>query len=79
MKLFEVCLDVKSNCRNQNQFVVQAWSNVDGWQDTKYSADTEEEAREMGRNVLNNKSLWINLPTSVRVVTSLGKPYKTEI
>ena len=74
-----VCLGEKSNCRNNKQFVVQAWSNTDNWQDTKECDDTEAGAIEKARLLFNNKSVWMNnLPTSVRVVSSLGKKHSSE-
>lgn len=75
-----VCLDEKSNCRNDKQFVVQAWSNVDNWQDTVEADDTEEGAIEKARKLFNNKNFWMNnSPTAVRVVSSLGKRYSVDI
>ena len=79
MKQLEVCLDYKSNCRNNNQFVVQAWSNVDGWQDTKSSSNDEQETVEMARVLFNDRNKWMNNnPTAVRVVSSLGKKHSSE-
>ena len=42
-----------------NRYIIQAKSNVDGWQDTRYGADTFAEARREEILLLNRNSAWM--------------------
>ncbi len=56
-----------SNFKNEFPFVVQAWSSLDGWQDSKYGGQTIEEACENA-----NKLRWMpgDYEHKVRIVKS---------
>ena len=52
----------------QRPYIIQAWSNLDGWQDTRFDAKTVSEAKDQLQKALTDKSLWMN-----------GKPMKARI
>lgn len=54
---------------NQNQpYVVQAWSNTGGWQNTRYRSAYREDAQFLADWLKNEKSRWIGgEPTETRV------------
>lgn len=63
-------LDRERTAMNQRQpCVVQAWSNTDDWQDTRYRADNEWEAKILASWLLKQAERWIGgIPTMTRVL-----------
>lgn len=51
------------------EYVVQAWSNLDGWQNTRFCSPVRRIAEDLSRELLADKSRWINgEPTQVRII-----------
>lgn len=71
--IVDVPTSQKSNFPSDNQFVVQAWSNVDGWQDTKEGAITPETAFLRAQMLLQRDSSWMGEHRLVRIVPRISQ------
>lgn len=54
------------------RFLVQAWSNIDGWQDTKHQANDLTMAIHMGRTLKNDPIKWLGGIRKVQIVDREG-------
>lgn len=61
----------------RNRFIVQAFSNVDGWQNTGHGGKTEQDAQTAASALMLNLSAWMNRkPTQCRVIDTLPASVK---
>ena len=69
--IVDVPTSQRSNFPSRNSYVVQAWSNVDGWQDSKEGATTPETAFLRARMLLDRDSSWMGEHRLVRIVPTV--------
>ena len=62
----------KSNFPSVHRYVVQAWSNIDGWQGSKYGAALKGAAIMRAELLLNQDSCWMGQHRLVRVVPAIS-------
>jgi len=69
--IVDVPTSQRSNFPSRNSYVVQAWSNVDGWQDSKEGATTPETAFVRARMLLERDDSWMGEHRLVRIVPTI--------
>lgn len=63
----------QSQHRSEHAFVVQAWSNIDDWQDTKHGGNTPDEAIQVAQTEVIRPEHWINNQAGkMRVVPAMN-------